>query len=182
MESNKFSDTSVSLYPATLGAISLTAVFVASATQVCFSHGALERPAADGRCYSACSQHSACVRHSNDHERSCGDETDQSQQLRIVLLRSRSANAWPPFFFLEADQRVERNHQWLEEYTFYSCCKFDEETNQRLARVKISTSSGIILHQCSYLKDCPVSNGDTLIVVLVPTDSDVVEDSDEQCF
>ena len=31
------------------------------------------------------------------------------------------------------------------------------------------------------LKDCPVSNGDTLIVVLVPADSDV-EDSDEQCF
>ena len=86
----------------------------------------------------------------------------------------------PPFFF-EADQRVEQIHQWLQEYTFYSRCKFDEESNHRLARVKVSTSSGIILHQCSYLKDCPVSNGDTLIVVLVPADSDV-EDSDEQCF
>ena len=31
------------------------------------------------------------------------------------------------------------------------------------------------------LKDCPVSDGDTLIVVLVPTDSDF-EDSDEKCF
>ena len=86
-----------------------------------------------------------------------------------------------PFFFFEADQRVEQIHQWLEEYTLYSRCKFDEESHHRLARVKVSTSSGIILHQCSDLKDCPVSNGDTLIVVLVPTDSDV-EDSDEQCF
>ena len=83
--------------------------------------------------------------------------------------------------FFEADQRVEQIHQWLEEYTFYSRCKFDEETNQWLARVKISTSSGIILHPCSFLKHCPVSDGDTLIVVLVPTDSDF-EDSDEQCF
>ena len=76
---------------------------------------------------------------------------------------------------------MEQIHQWLEDYTFYSRCKFDEETNQWLARVKISTSSGIILHKCAYLKDCPVSDGDTLIVVLVPTDSDF-EDSDEQCF
>ena len=85
-----------------------------------------------------------------------------------------------PMFFAQ-DLRVEQIQQWLEEETFYSRCKFDEETNQWLARVKISTSSGIILHHCSYLKDCPVSDGDTLIVVLVPTDSDF-EDSDEKCF
>ena len=86
----------------------------------------------------------------------------------------------PPFLF-EADQRVEQIHQWLEEDTIYSRCKFDEETNQWLARVKISTSSGIILHHCSCLKDCPVSDGDTLIVVLVPADTDF-EGSAEQCF
>ena len=40
-----------------------------------------------------------------------------------------------PFFFAP-DQRVEQIHQWLEEDTFYSRCKFDEETNQWLARVK----------------------------------------------
>ena len=61
-----------------------------------------------------------------------------------------------PFFFAP-DQRVEQIHQWLEEYTFYSRC-INEETNQWLARVKISTSSGIILHHCSYLTDCPVTD------------------------
>ena len=38
-----------------------------------------------------------------------------------------------------------------------------------------------ILHHCSYLKDCAVSDGDTLIVVLVPADPDF-EGSAEQCF
>ena len=85
-----------------------------------------------------------------------------------------------PLFFAP-DQRVEQIHQWLEEETFYSRCKFDEDTNQWLARVKILTSSGIILHHCSYLKDCAVSDGDTLIVVLVPADPDF-EGSAEQCF
>ena len=42
-------------------------------------------------------------------------------------------------------------------------------------------SSGIILHHCSYWKDCAVSDGDTLIVVLVPADPDF-EGSAEQCF
>ena len=79
------------------------------------------------------------------------------------------------------DQRVKQIHQWLEEETFYSRGKFDEETNQCLARVEVSTSSGIILHYCSYLKDCAVSDGDTLIVVLVPADPDF-QCSAEQCF
>ena len=82
---------------------------------------------------------------------------------------SRQISAWSRFI------------TWLEEETFYSRGKFDEETNQWLARVKILTSSGIILHHCSYLNDCGVSDGDTLIVVLVPADPDF-EGSAEQCF
>ena len=34
-----------------------------------------------------------------------------------------------PFFFAP-DQRAEQIHQWLQEYTFYSRCEFDKETNQ----------------------------------------------------
>ena len=63
--------------------------------------------------------------------------------------------------FVVSDQRVEQIHQWLEEETFYSRCKFDEETNLWLARVKISTSSGIILHHCYYLRDCTVIDTDS---------------------
>ena len=37
------------------------------------------------------------------------------------------------------------------------------------------------LQHCSYLKECPVSHGDTLIVLLVPADTDL-EGSAEQCF
>ena len=67
------------------------------------------------------------------------------------------------------DEQVEHIQAWLEEKTFRSRC-FDEETNERLAHVEISTSSGRVLDQCRNLYNYPVSDGDTLTVILVPAD------------
>ena len=75
-------------------------------------------------------------------------ETEQIQTYRATIHRNLrlyvsevGAQMHGPLF-LAPDQCVEQIHQWLEEGAFYSRCKFDEETNQWLARVKISTSSG----------------------------------------
>jgi len=67
------------------------------------------------------------------------------------------------------DERVQIIHQWLEEDTFGSRC-VDEETNEWLAHVEISTSCGMVLDESHLfnLDEYPVSDGDTLTVILVP--------------
>ena len=74
------------------------------------------------------------------------------------------------------DERVEQIQQWLEEETFRSRC-VDEETNEWLAHVEIFTSSGMVLHRRN-LYDYPVSDGDTLTVILVPADDLSVLDAE----
>ena len=70
------------------------------------------------------------------------------------------------------DERVQIIHQWLEEETFGSRC-VDEETNEWLAHVEISTSCGMVLDLCRNLPDYHpiVSEGDTLTVILVPEEA-----------
>ena len=65
------------------------------------------------------------------------------------------------------DERVERIQQWLDEETFGSRC-VDEDTNEWLAHVEISTSCGMVLDESHNLDEYPVSDGDTLTVILVP--------------
>ena len=65
------------------------------------------------------------------------------------------------------DEQVEQIQAWLEEKTFRSRC-FDEETNERLAHVQMSTSSGRVLDQCRNLGNYRLSDGDILTVILVP--------------
>ena len=65
-----------------------------------------------------------------------------------------------------SDQRVEEIQQWLEEETFESRC-VDEETNDWLAHVEISTSCGMVLDLTRTLDEYPVRDGDTLTVFIV---------------
>ena len=67
-----------------------------------------------------------------------------------------------------SDERVEQIQQWLEEDTFGSRC-VDEETNDWLAHVEISTSCGMVLDECRNLNEYPVRDGDTLTVFIVPS-------------
>ena len=64
--------------------------------------------------------------------------------------------------------RVEQIQQWLEEETFESRC-VDEETNDWLAHVEISTSCGMVLDLTRTLDEYPVRDGDTLTVFIVPS-------------
>ena len=57
----------------------------------------------------------------------------------------------------------------LEENKFSDRC-YDLETKQWLAHVEILTSCGMVPGECSYLDECPVCDGDTLTVILVPAD------------
>ena len=77
------------------------------------------------------------------------------------------------------DERVEKIQQWLEEETFHSRC-VDEETNEWLAHVEISTSCGVVLDECRNLDEYPVCHGDTLTVFVVPRDGEC-EGSAEPC-
>ena len=65
------------------------------------------------------------------------------------------------------DDRVEEIQQELGEETFRSLC-VDEATNQRVARVEISTSCGVVLSETRALDEYPIRDGDTLTVVIVP--------------
>ena len=67
-----------------------------------------------------------------------------------------------------ADERVEQIQQWLEEDTFRSRC-VDEETNEWLAHVEISTRCGMVLNLTRTLDEYPVRDGDTLTVFIVPS-------------
>ena len=62
---------------------------------------------------------------------------------------------------------MEETQQWLEEETFHSRC-VDEETNEWLAHVEISTSCGEVLDERRTLDEYPLCDGDTLTVVVVP--------------
>ena len=75
------------------------------------------------------------------------------------------------------DEPVEVIQQWLDEETFRSRC-VDEETNEWLAHAEISTSCGMVLDLCRNLYDYPVSDGDTLTVILVPADDLSVLDAE----
>ena len=55
----------------------------------------------------------------------------------------------------------------MNEETFRSRC-VDEETNEWLAHAEISTSCGMVLIRGHNLNEYPVSDGDTLTVILVP--------------
>ena len=78
-----------------------------------------------------------------------------------------------------ADEEVEHIQEWLEEYTFRSRCK-NEETYEWLAYAEISTSSGMVLDPCRNLDDYPVSDGDTLTVILVLADDLSELEAEEQ--
>ena len=69
--------------------------------------------------------------------------------------------------YIAPDERVEQIQQWLEEETFGSRC-VDEETNEWLAHVEISTSCGVVLDERRTLDEYPVCHGDTLTVFVVP--------------
>ena len=77
----------------------------------------------------------------------------------------------------EADDSVQDMQQWLEETAFRSRC-VDENTNKRLPHVQISTSCGMVLDSFRNLHDYPVSNRDTLTVILVPVDDLSVLDAE----
>lgn len=66
-------------------------------------------------------------------------------------------------------QRVEKIQQCLEEVTFRDRC-YDLETKKWVAYVEILTSCGMVLDECSCLDECPVCDGDTLTVILMPVD------------
>ena len=66
-----------------------------------------------------------------------------------------------------AHERVEQIQQWLEEEMFRFLC-VDEETNQWLAHVELSTESGIVLDFTRTLDEYHVVDGDTLYVVVIP--------------
>ena len=65
------------------------------------------------------------------------------------------------------DEPVEQIQHRLEAETSRSRC-VDEETNEWLAHVEISTSCGIVLDLCHNLDEYPVCHGDTLWVFVVP--------------
>ena len=67
------------------------------------------------------------------------------------------------------NERVEKIQQWLEEETFSDRC-YDQEANKWLAHVEILTSCGMVLDECSCLDECPVCDGATLTVILMPVD------------
>ncbi len=93
--------------------------------------------------------------------------TDPSGRRFVTLhVRDVSGEVHGPLVF-GVEERVEQIQQWLEEETFRSLC-VDEETNQWLARVEISTESGIVLDETRTLDEYHVVDGDTLYVVVIP--------------
>ena len=84
------------------------------------------------------------------------------RQTALLSLRAK-----PRRLAVLLNERVEQIQQWLEEETFRSRC-VDEETNEWLAHVEISTSCGMVLDLCRNLDEYPVCDGDTMTVILVP--------------
>ena len=68
------------------------------------------------------------------------------------------------------NMRVKTIQQRLERETFSSRC-FDNDTNESLALVEILTSCGVVLDSSDRLKEYPVRDGDTLMVVVVEYES-----------
>ena len=103
--------------------------------------------------------------------------TDLSGRGFLTLhVRDVSGEVHGPLVF-GVEERVERIQQWLEEETFRSLC-VDEETNQWLARVEISTESGIVLDETRTLDEYHVVDGDKLYVVVIP---DRPPPSEQEC-
>ena len=72
------------------------------------------------------------------------------------------------------DERVCFMQQWLHENPFKSRC-IDENTNQYVANVEISTTCGTMLNVMCNLSQYRVSDGDTLPVFVRPcVDSDTL--------
>ena len=66
------------------------------------------------------------------------------------------------------DERVEQIHQWLDGETFRCVCT-DEETNECVAHTVIMTNCGMVLDESRNLEEYPVSNGDALTVIVLPS-------------
>ena len=90
-----------------------------------------------------------------------------SRELKLTLYFSEVNGEIHGPMHVARDEQVEHIQAWLEEKTFRSRC-FDEETNEWLAHVEISTSSGRVLDQWRNLDDYLLRDGGTLTVILVP--------------